>query len=387
MHERGPSPREHAAEAAPLASVTCFADADIVQNAYTVTGLIELADAGEIELQFRLRDTKVQGIRGRFTLWLSVESGSSGPVQICCDFHDVAHYYCKASLASCDLYFKANLNDDTRAAVPGHQRAKLRAFGPYAPSRPRQERSLPLRRLGNTWADMRYRLFSPDCPPSRAWHKLRGLVQSTRRHRRYLARKSWPHYERSPTSPRPGDGPFVFFNPSCWPEDRAENVESNRLRAELIVELRERLGERFAGGFRRNHLAETKYASAMEDQSYAHDLYVRMVQAAPVALYTNGLSGCYSWRLLEELAASKCVVSEHIPRDAPFPLDRSAGIIQCRGAEEMVDVLERLAHQPAEVEALGQAAWRTYEEHLRPATRMRRLLQEVAAAAAGEQRS
>ena len=137
-----------------IPQVTCYCDTDLVHAAYVTTGLIELADAGEIELKFRLRAPRPSSPRSVWTIWLQVRNGIDD-CGVCIDSHDLPQFHCPVGLAACRYYFKTNIDVSTRDAFPSKHLAKLRAFGPYLPVRPLHERSLSLRRWGCFYAKAR----------------------------------------------------------------------------------------------------------------------------------------------------------------------------------------------------------------------------------------
>jgi hypothetical protein len=104
---------------------------------------------------------------------------------------------------------------------------------------------------------------------------------------------------------------------------------------------------------------------------------VRLLHATPLSVYVNGKYECFSWRLAEEFAASRCIVSEPIPNDAGFPLGEETGIVIRDTPEAIAEEVVRLANEPDEVRALAARSRRTQVERLRPQVRMRRLLREL----------
>ncbi len=150
----------------------------------------------------------------------------------------------------------------------------------------------------------------------------------------------------------------------------------NEERAELILALRKALGDRFVGGFRRSETAVAKYPDAVETRPLSHDAYIAMVHASPLAVYTNGKWGCFSWRLPELFATSKCIVSLPIPCDAGTALDASVGVHQCPDVAAVVDKLRELDANPDTVRESSRRAWHYYSTQMRPIARMRRLLSE-----------
>jgi hypothetical protein len=361
-----------------IPQVTCYCDTDLVHAAYVTTGLIELADAGEIELKFRLRAPRSSSPRSVWTIWLQVRNGAED-YGICVDFHDLSQYYCPVGLAACRYYFKTNLDSSTYAAIPAACLSKLRAFGPYLPARPLRERSLELRRWGSFYAKGKMRLLSRKTlsSPRRAVNDL--AYELLRRRKRYLSRKLWNEYEEPPTADeaRATERSALVFNPTCWDESEGPAIRAlNEERAELILALRKALGDRFVGGFRRSETALTKYPDAVESNALSHDAYIALIHSTPIAVYTNGKWGCFSWRLLELFATSKCIVSLPIPCDAGTALDESVGVHQCPDVAAVVGKLCELDANPDTIRESRHRAWEYYTTQMRPIARMRRLLTE-----------
>jgi hypothetical protein len=356
-------------------AVTCYGDTDIVHASYAVTGLVELANRDEIDVEFRVHDSGLAGVRSPFALWLKV-AHRDGAWPVAVDCHDVTTHFCPAALAACRFYFKSNLNHETYRAAGAAYRERVRPFGPYLPCRPHDDRGLWKRWLGNARVKLAHRFVHSDRRMTLS-AKVRDFLPQLNRHKRYLSRKVWSEYE-SPPVELPKAGPLVVFNPSCWDEAEHPSIRPlNEFRARLIVRLRELFGPRFVGGFRRYGPAWVQYPEAAEDRTISHDEYVRLLRATPLSVYVNGKWGCFSWRLPEELAASRCLVSEPIPNDSGFPLEAEAGIVIRRTPEEIADEARRLAGEPDEVRALSLRSRRTHVERLRPTERMRRLLREI----------
>lgn len=356
--------------------VTCYCDTDLVHSSDAVTGLIELADADEIELQFRLCDPNVSRRRGMWALWLTVSTNEYQEQGVCIDCHDAPYYYCPDALAACRLYYKSNLRQETYDAVPIQHRNKLRPFGPYLPCRPRHDRAQKLRWLGNAYTKLRHLLFVST--KKRPWHeRLRRYYGELKRHKRYASRYVWCDYEARADSVSPGK-PTILFNPSCWDETIDDEIRPmNEKRARLIVALRREFGVRFIGGFRNSSPSVANYPDAIEPRALSHDEYVRILQSSPLTVYVNGISACFSWRLAENFAAGKCMVSERIVNNAGFPLDESCGIVQCDSVEDIVESLKVLSESPERLQALAENSRNAYVERMRPPVRMRRILAEL----------
>jgi hypothetical protein len=94
--------------------VRVFADTDLVHSAYVTTGLIELAGAGKISLDWGFADPRVSRPRSPYTLWLVVRDGARR-ARIVVDHGDYADRVCLRSLVAADWYYNANVNERTYA--------------------------------------------------------------------------------------------------------------------------------------------------------------------------------------------------------------------------------------------------------------------------------
>jgi hypothetical protein len=366
-----------AAVAAVRPRVTCYCDVDLVHAAYPVTGLIEMADAGEIELEFRYRDARVDEPRRHWTLWFRVQTPQAD-VPVTIDLHDVSRYVCAASLRACRHYYKVNLSAKTFEVAPPDIQSKLVPFGPYYPCLPTRDRSVWFRFASNVAVAINKTSKTTQTAPT-IKSRLRDLVGHLRRLRRYRSRYVWSGYESPPldAAERARDWKIVF-NPACWDEIEGDEIRRmNEFRARLITTLRRELGPRFVGGFRRNETATTRYPEAVEPSPLSHQEYIRLLQSSPIDVYGNGKFGCFSWRLGEAFAASKCIVSEAMPNDAGEPLDERVGCLQSNSIDEMLTTLNNLLADDGAVAEYSHRAAAYYARRLQPQQRMRQLIAET----------
>ncbi len=360
----------------PSLEVVLFADCDLLHSSSLTTGLIELAARGHIWLHTRTGPPRgVVGVRGPFTVCAEVRSTTSGQVRrFCFDLHDGSDYLCWPSLSWADNYLKANLSAKSLAVAGPENARKISALGPSSPCRPKRDRFLLRRCLGNSLAHLRKRLFAPGKPTTIKEKVLESLFYAGRV-RHYLRRCVFSELD-SP-EPKGVNAPGqvrVLFRSSCWPETSESLRLTNAWRAELVMALRRDLGADFLGGLRRTGSMSTAFSATSEDRDLAHSEVVEELSRASIVIYGNGLGGCFSWRLVELLAAGRAVIAERIPNDAGFPLDEEHGIFQCEGVQQILEAVWRLKHKPSELVRLQQNAWRTYQQLLRPPQHVWRIL-------------
>lgn len=362
-----------------MIAVTCYTDSDLVHSAYAVAGLIELAAQHTIKLRFRTIKAIQPAIRHPFAMLVDIERPGCPARTFALDFHDGAEFYCPRSLAVAEGYFKANFSrEKTLRTVPAPLANRVRPFGPYFPCRAESDRGLLARAWGSFFAHSRWLLVGSKIERKPADIAYR-LAHAALRVNRYRSRKSFGRYESRPNQSVPGSSlsaeiPLAFFNPTFWPVTSDAIFEVNRYRATVITGLRKALGKKFAGGFRRGNRVEEFFPEAVEDRHYSHDDYVQFVKLCPVSIYTNGLSECFSWRLIEIMAAGKAILSERIANELTF---QTAGIEQFDSAHELVDAMSELAKNPAQIAAMSEATWKTYSEQLSPQIRMKWWIEEA----------
>lgn len=357
----------------PACEVVCFADTDLVTTSFATTALIELAHAGQIRLRWRLRDLRLRGVRSPFTVWCHVRELPRGAWRrVCFDLHDADTHLDLACLQAADRYFKMNLSERSRERAPAEDRGKLEPFGPATACRPVVDERVGLRWFGGLVGHALHQLALV-CKHPQLRQRAMHLARQVTRGRRYRQRPDWKSLEPAAHGPAPVSG-AIFFNPTCWYESSPAVRELNQFRAEVIRQFRTTLGDSFKGGFRRSPVAESQYADALEERHYPTAEYVALLHTSPLAIYTNGLNRCFSWRFYENLAAGKCMVSEPIPNDPGFPLNRGTGVVVCDTPETLVREAARLLSVPGELAELEDAARHTYRSLLQPLTRMQRLL-------------
>jgi hypothetical protein len=93
----------------------------------------------------------------------------------------------------------------------------------------------------------------------------------------------------------------------------------NDLRADCIRLLRERIGERFLGGFERSAYALAHYPDCVvaESMSTRKRDYLRRLRDYSVCVATNGLWDSIGWKFAEYLALGKAIVCEPLKFEVP----------------------------------------------------------------------
>ncbi|MFL6228332.1 MAG: hypothetical protein ACJ741_06100 [Pyrinomonadaceae bacterium] len=351
--------------------VVAHADCDLYHSSYVTTGLCRLADAGRIDLKFRLPAAVFARHRGRFTVRLDVHDQPGGePRKVCVDLHDQNDYFANASLRDCGLYFKRSYNREEIAKLPPELAAKVLPFGPTFGCRPWRERGLASRWAGSLLSHTQriggWRTLSRhdglrslyDFAPQSSYRALRPLGE----------------YERGRLiEPEPR----VYLNTRLFPEESEQVAALNRRRIELVRRLRAELGPRFLGGLIPGELVPADCRTNAPADRRAH---VENLNSSLVCVYTNGLHDSVAWKLGEYMAAARCVVGEPLCNELAGPLTGGAGVFFSASTDECVAACLRLVADPelAFETRRGIAAY--YASFVRPDDNLWRVVSRAPAA-------
>ena len=259
--------------------------------------------------------------------------------------------FAENALQWCDACAKVNVD---WASAPREGRGKILAAGP----------SFGVRRWGF---------------PSAAWRALQtfcacaGRVTSTREHfANYYRQRRYrlPVEQYAPGRP---EEDYVFFASSLWKRE----AETNAFRARFIEACRAQSALRFEGGFSaRADMPE--FSSHFFHQRYTLREYLERTQRSLAAFNTPAVKGCHGWKLAEFLALGKAVISTPLTRALPAPLTHREHLHIVDGSAQSIrEALEEIRQNPAYRRRLEVNARQYYEDYLRPAQVIRRLLKHA----------
>ncbi len=319
---------------------------------YLYTGLLELAQAGEIELSWDAR-SQVED----YTIVAEIERISDGArLRVCFDIHDRSYLFSAAELRASDVYFKRSHYAPDVAKLAPEARRKVLPFGPIiGPG----NRGAMLSLLAG-W--LRYAVRRP----KRAKESLRHLSD-------YLRLPITRDFERSPDEDLP---PRVLLQTRLWTEAEVTGApfapEINEERVGVVRALRAALGERFVGGALPTPFARQAYPDVVCHWDTRRSAYLKTMQTCRVGIYTRGLHHATAWKLGEYAAASMCIVASGLRDTFVEPFTAPRNYLAFTTPAECAAHCLRLLGNEDEARAMARANHEYYLEHIRPAKQMRR---------------
>jgi len=347
-----------------------------------LAGLVTLAQAGEIDLEFTLTPaTRLPP--DRVVPWIEVTDRETGNTRwVCFDMAD-GDWLTGARTDLADVVFKRTYVPEI--IVP-HRRDHVLPYGLNYACRTGDE-GLMLRYAAagvvSSFHDLRHK--PSRVTPSRVAWPVVGPIRLAQANRRPDVPLSGiprlvSQFESRPDEPAEAR---VLFQTRAWAENvegvADHHTEPNHRRAEVIRALRRRLGHRFVGGFVPDPYAREHFPDCLSDLPADPVAYLRSVRSAAIVVSTEGLKTSIPFKIPEFLAASRAIVSEPFRPLLPTPLVSGAELVTFTGADACADICERLLDQPDEVQALRAGAWAYYQAEVRPDALMRNRLADLAA--------
>jgi len=186
-----------------------------------------------------------------------------------------------------------------------------------------------------------------------------------------------PRLRQAEAPPSLDENPRVFFLTRAWnPEEtesrndpNAKNFgELNELRADCIRKLRATFADQFVGGFTHTDYGARHYPELiLSDKSIGKRRnYLRTLRSCPICISTEGLHGCNPWKIGEYLSLSKAIVAEPLNHLVPGDLSKETHYLEFKTADECVEAVRRLVHDPSLRIRMMAANFRYYQAYLRP---------------------
>jgi len=354
--------------------VTAFTDCDLVHTSFVSAGLIELANNGLIDLDFRLQKTAWRDYRGRFTVLLRVSTEHHEPRFACVDVHDSSSYFSHSSLERCVRYFKSNFDPRELRQLAPEFRERVQPLGLYFGCRSARDRDLPTRHVGSVAslvAKSKYRLRS--ALKYDEAYRMFGI--SVRRLRRYRQLLKISEYESDPRSDRVE--PKIYFQTRLFPERNDEVRNMNRNRAELIRALRKEFGSRFIGGLSPSIESRELYPDCLSTLDSSLHSHIDRVRSSLICVYSNGLDNSFAWKLAEYMASAKCIVSEQWHNSVANPPEAGRDMFFFKTIDECINACAALLTDKSTSTAVRESIAKYYSSYVRPSTSMWRVVKEL----------
>jgi len=334
-----------------ILAVNCFVGPsnDLYHLSHVLTGLCELAAAGDIDLRLLPADDDDAQPLESAALEAQVSDGGE-PLAISFDVYDRSGDFHPASIANCSICFK-------------------RSF-----YRPHLDRLQPTVKTVVLPFGINY-----GCRSAAGERFLRAAgLRLDQGLNRYLCVLPFEAFEQPPNTPVESS---IVFQTRAWaPDSTSDNVEEvNESRARIIRTLRKAFPGRFHGGFVPNSYALENYPDLLTPYPDLLHQYVPFSKRHLIGVGTRGLHQSVPFKIPEYLAGSHAIVSEPLRCEFPAPLQDSSHFLQFETAEECVAQCDRVLSGAALARELREASWRYYSSEVRPAQHMASLLERALA--------
>lgn len=135
-----------------------------------------------------------------------------------------------------------------------------------------------------------------------------------------------------------------YDNPDRPKEKIEERISNNEFRAKCVQLLRNKLRDKFYGGFIHNHYTHKNYKNFLLDysQNGMKSNYIKILKNFPICIATTGLHGSIGWKLAEYVAFSKAIVSEKLRFKIPGDFRKEKNFLEFTSQDECLEQSIRL---------------------------------------------
>lgn len=169
--------------------------------------------------------------------------------------------------------------------------------------------------------------------------------------------------------PRQDVVPMILFQTRVWeehdlgPEDNADLVNGGRVA--LVLALRRAFGRRYRGGLIPTPLAKRSYPEAITKEPSASAKYLQNMRSALVTISTRGLHNSTPFKVLEYIAASKCIVAEPMQNAPAIPFVEGLNYLTFKDIDECLNHCDALLSNRKRAAEMRYANWDLYQNDLR----------------------
>lgn len=365
--------------------VTIFTPQDLNHSSYMQTGLFELEERGEIDVEVR-KDTNKR--LGRIITKNGVVEQSNHPqpktsyylledfklrkkIFFAADLYDVSHFFSEYALKNCEFIFKRNFNSEHINLLQDKFNAKLLPAGLTFGCQTKHKKKWNLFKQAYFVANARLSLkFNKNL-----YKKILQLISKTSEHLRYVTKGRSLEEFRNYSE---GAELRVFYQVRCFPRIDDEDVQKiHQQRTELIKILKLKLGEDFFGGLVPGKVANELYPEYITNLPTDPVSYLNLIKNSAICIYTKGLQNSPARKLPEYLSQAKCIVAEKFTTELQEPLVEGEHIMYFNTPEECAEICSYLLKNPKKVKELSRNARKYYENYIDPEINVKRMINKM----------
>lgn len=176
--------------------------------------------------------------------------------------------------------------------------------------------------------------------------------------------------------------PIILFYTRLWEETTERygryNHIINKMRIDIIRELRNRYGTMFKGGVYQNSLAEKLCPDLIVPKNQTDRYtYIQNMKSADICIGTMGLDESIGWKTAEYVAASRAIVHEKFHYEIPGNFTKRNNYMEFSSVSECLECVQKLIDNPDLLYSMKKANQLYYETYLRPDRQLWSALQVV----------
>lgn len=165
---------------------------------------------------------------------------------------------------------------------------------------------------------------------------------------------------------------YIFFCASLWKKEQ----QNNHYRRLFIDACHGIPGLDFEGGFAPRSNNDIPGFEDYTDRSYTYSEYLDRTARSLLVFNSPAVRSCHSWKLAENLAMGKAIISLPFERQLSSPLVHGEHIHFVTPEKDAIqEAIEQIAHDNAYRAKLEQGARSYYEACLRPASHVKRIIE------------
>jgi len=338
-----------------------------------ITGLVSLAQANKITLEFReLPSCEYEQDQAAVVQLDLSHRGRPGLCRrVAIDLFDRSDYVVMGALSRSDVYWKRSFHPPDIAALPGGLGTRIRPFGlNYATRTLQSTAAIAVRAIP---------ILLRSCAPLQKGgpRRFRGVLRD--RFHEWKTFFQLPIQDFYEWPPAAEVEPVVFFQPRLWDASEAgpdSIAEVNRTRLELVLALKRAFGSRFHGGLVPTPYARKYHPELITTAPHRRQEYIAYSKRRLVTVCTRGLHHSMPFKVAEALASSKVILTEPLRNQLSQPLLSDEHWLEFRNPDECVAQCAMLLRDTARAKRMRESTWQYYQAHVRPDAHMLGVISE-----------
>jgi hypothetical protein len=153
-----------------------------------------------------------------------------------------------------------------------------------------------------------------------------------------------------------------------------ERKKLNENRVAIIRALKSAFGDKFIGGLIADNYSKTHYPDLITRHETARDKYLELVKQCKITVFSKGLRQSTGRRLTEFMSMSRCIVSETLEYQPPFPLIDGVHYLTFNSPSESVDACKKLINDSDLAQQLRNNIYQYYNDYNTPKAIIRNVI-------------